>query len=142
MSFTSSIAIANRIQGAGYAGRRRGVGATVGITLAMHKSQKSREQLVYAIDKDLMKMSRFLPGDRVDVLIDFDKHKGLIKRVSGNDGWAISKHNTKATTTGHFKMTFYEGMPKPIKKCQMLHPQVTESGIEFTFPPDVEFPPF
>lgn len=127
----------------------RGIWAKVrkekNVMLSLYASKKNKrtEQLVIRISKELCIESRFIPGDRLDVLVDKDARIGLIKRVK-DGGYAASVNGIKQDKIkdGYYpitlKMTWVQGMPKPSESVYTEDVEVKHDGIYFNIPEQVE----
>lgn len=114
------------------------------LLFSMTKSAKSkRQQLVVRISKELCIQARYIPSDRLDILIDRDSRIGIIKRVK-EGGYAASaagilKKNIKEKYYSVcLKITWANGMPRPSKSTYIEDVEVKPEGIYFSIPESIE----
>jgi hypothetical protein len=98
----------------------------------------------FRISALLMKKSRFIFGDRLDVLFDPSDRTGLIRRVK-EGGYKLCVHggskNVADTTnkSGVVKMTHFHGMPSISTSAECENVSVDGEGILFRFPEATTF---
>jgi hypothetical protein len=117
-----------------------------GLTFSVDRSKSSRDGITrYAIrlrlGADVVKESRMIDGDRVDLLIDKDDQTGLLKRVSVG-GWKIcSTNNRKGAKVNSLilKLGWAPGLPYIAKTSLCDQVSVTNEGILFRFPSGTVF---
>jgi hypothetical protein len=85
-----------------------------------------------SISQEIVKKARFMPGDRVDVLIDREARMVLIKRVTSG-GWALS-YRTKSNERAMVQISWSIGLPSVSQAAPCSEVKVTEDGIIFKLP--------
>lgn len=106
-------------------------------------SQRSKNNPGYALrigmTQALAERARFLPGDRVDLLIDAEERRCMIRRVD-TGGWKLTSPNP-GSAGGRLllKMKHREGLPTTPVAAACRDVVVSPEGIEFTVPDSARF---
>lgn len=136
MNFKSVTEISGRAPGRG--GQRLLDGVTISTDRRVSKGHAGSEYTMrFSISQNLTKKARFMPGDRVDVLIDREARMALIKRVSSG-GWALS-YRTKSNERAMVQISWCVGLPSVKQSTACSDVQVTEDGIIFKLPDSAVF---
>lgn len=136
MNFKSVTEISGRAPGRG--GQRLLDGVTISTDRRSPRGHAASEYTMrFSISQQLTKKARFMPGDRVDVLIDREARLVLIKRVSSG-GWALS-YRTKSNERAMVQISWCEGLPSVKRSTACSDVQVTEDGIIFKLPDSAVF---
>lgn len=90
---------------------------------------KGRWALCFRLTDKLMTAAKMRPGDRVDVLFDFEGGMGLIKRSTV--GWKISGKSNGSTAV--IQISFKPGLPS-VPHASPCEYEVRKDGIYFYFP--------
>jgi hypothetical protein len=113
------------------------------IALATDKSVCKTGQIVYSlrfsISAKLVKEARFIEGDKVDVLFDFEsspKRVLVVRSLAG--GWSLYNNNKNKDSRFNFKITYRPEMPS-FETSTPTKAVVTSEGILFDIPPTAIF---
>jgi len=120
--------------------RTSGRGASCDVVICTDKSHakdadEPRYSLRIKISSRLLKEARYQKGDRVDVLLDTEEKKMLVRRVS-NGGWALS---FIGDSSAQVKFSWCAGLPSVAEASPCIDPKVTAEGIVFTLPENAVF---
>lgn len=135
MSFFSALELNKKYSTRG--GRGRSLSDT-DISLATDKSVQKTGQVSYSlrfsISPKLMKEARFIEGDKVDVLFDFESSpkRALIVR-SLHGGWTLYNNSKNKDTRFNFKITHRPELPS-FEESTDTKAVVTSEGILFDIP--------
>jgi len=142
MSFISALEI-NKKYGCG-SGRGRGrIYSDHDIYLATDKSVAKTNQIVYSlrfsVSQKLIKEARFIHGDKVDVLFDFESNPKRILIVrSLVGGWSLYANSKTKNARFNFKITHRPELPS-FTESTPTSAVVTSEGILFDIPPTAIF---
>ena len=108
------------------------------ISVSVQSSGKKNQkpQLILTIHDFLMKRLRWVGGDRVEVLIDIDNRKGLLRRTH-DKGYILYASERGSMTRSKVKATLppnmlYDG--KAMFSRPATEISITDEGVMFTFP--------
>lgn len=131
MNFKSVTEIIGKVPGRG--GRRLPQGVSISTDRRSPKGHAASEfSMRLSISQEIIKKARFMPGDRVDVLIDREARMVLIKRVTSG-GWALS-YRTKSNERAMVQISWSIGLPSVSQSTPCSEVKVTEDGIIFKLP--------
>ena len=140
MSFFSALELNKKYSNKG--GRGRAL-LTTDITLATDKSVQKTGQVThssrFSIAPKLMKEARFIEGDKVDVLFDFEstpKRALIVRSLAG--GWTLYNNSKNKDTRFNFKITHRPELPSFAESTE-TKAVVTSEGILFDIPPTAIF---
>lgn len=140
MSFISALEINKKYAKKGGRGR---VHAEQDVALATDKSVAKTGQVVYSlrfsISAKLIKEARFIEGDKVDVLFDFEsspKRVLVVRSLAG--GWSLYNNNKNKDSRFNFKITHRPELPS-FEQSTPTKAVVTSEGILFDIPPTAIF---
>jgi len=111
----------------------------IAITYHKHPSKKN-DGLSIRISNTILKKSRYLIGDRVDILIDKSNNLLLIKRIP-TGGYKISYGSgaIKKTGNGVIQLTAYKGFPMPSHSLIIDNVVYSGEGILCELPKDLKY---
>lgn len=108
------------------------------VNLATDKSTAKTGQVVYSlrfsISAKLIKEARFIEGDKVDVLFDFEsspKRVLIVRSLAG--GWSLYSNNKSKDARFNFKITQRPELPS-FEESTPTKAVVTSEGILFDIP--------
>jgi hypothetical protein len=140
MSFVSALELSKTYSRKGGRGR---VHSDHDVALATDKSVAKTGQIVYSlrfsISAKLIKEARFIEGDKVDVLFDFEsspKRVLIVRSLAG--GWSLYNNNKNKNSRFNFKITYRPEMPS-FEESTPTKAVVTSEGILFDIPPTAIF---
>jgi hypothetical protein len=142
MSFISALEINKKYSTRGGHGRGR-ASVDHDICLATDKSVAKTGQIVYSlrfsISQRLIKEARFISGDKIDVLFDFEStpKRALIVRSLGG-GWSLYCNGKNKNSRFNFKITHRPELPS-FTESTPTTAIVTSEGILFDLPPTAIF---
>lgn len=123
----------------GQATRNRNIG---GITLATDRQNPKqpgdevRYTLRLDISADWAKQARLIMGDRVDILIDRESRKMMLKRVH-NGGWKLARSGGNGNLK--IQVRYVEGMPSVAVSESCTNVELTDDGVVFKVPKSARF---
>lgn len=140
MSFISALELSKKYTNKGGRGR---VHSDHDIAMATDKSVAKTGQIVYSlrfsISAKLIKEARFIEGDKVDVLFDFEsspKRVLIVRSLAG--GWTLYNNNKNKDSRYNFKITYRPELPS-FEQSTPTKAVVTSEGILFDIPPTAIF---
>ena len=140
MSFISALELSKKYTKKGGRGR---VHSDQDVALATDKSVAKTGQIVYSlrfsISAKLIKEARFIEGDKVDVLFDFEsspKRVLVVRSLSG--GWSLYNNNKNKNSRFNFKITHRPELPS-FEESTPTKAVVTSEGILLDIPPTAIF---
>ena len=135
MSFISAIQLSKNYNTRN--GRPR-VAVDEDVYMATDKSVQKTGQIVYSlrfsISEKLIKEARFIEGDKVDVLFDFEsnpKRVLIVRSLTG--GWTLYRNGKNANSRYNFKIVHRPEMPS-FTESTPTKAVVTSEGILFDVP--------
>lgn len=99
------------------------------------KEKRERSNLVMRLSKQITKESRWVAGDRIDILFDPETRRGLLQRV-GDGGCKLIAASKNSFS---IQCTWYPGMPTVPRSMACKNAKVTDEGILFDLPDDAAF---
>lgn len=140
MSFISAIELSKNYGGRNGRGR---VSVDQDVCMSTDKSVAKTGQVVYSlrfsISPKLIKEARFIEGDKVDVLFDFESNpKRVLVVRSLHGGWSLYSNGKNANSRFNFKITHRPEMPS-FTESTATKAVVTSEGILFDVPPTAIF---
>lgn len=124
---------------AGQVTRNRNTG---GITLATDRQNPKqpgdevRYTLRLDISAEVAKQARLIMGDRVDILIDRESRKMMLKRVH-DGGWKLARSGGGGNLK--IQVRYIEGMPSVPVSAGCSSVQLTDDGVVFDVPKSARF---
>jgi hypothetical protein len=140
MSFISALELNKKYTNKGGRGR---IVSNSDISLSTDKSVQKTGQVAYSlrfsISPKLMKEARFIEGDKVDILFDFEsspKRALIVRSLAG--GWTLYNNNKNKNSRFNFKITHRPELPS-FEQSTDANAVVTSEGILFDIPPTAIF---
>lgn len=113
-------------------------GKNIFMNVLINKKANNKKTLSITLGGKVLKTSKILVGDRVDVLIDKKEKLLLIKRtVEG--GYKITKSGSNTIKNGRIQLTAYKGFPVPEKRILLDNITYPDQGILCELPNDIKF---
>jgi len=106
------------------------------VSISVNGKGKNIACLVVRIGSDIMKVARFIKGDRVDILVDKEAGLLLIKR-DPNGRYKIS--GAKNNNSGAIKATLFTGFPYPEELKSMVNISYPDAGILCELPENMRY---